>query len=62
MTAMAVVQRMTAAEFLALPEQELREGKLVGGELVFDPPIRAHEPTCSQIPGLAIAPDARFGE
>ena len=43
MTAMPVVERMTAEEFLALPHDERRWAELVDGELVV------HEPTASQL-------------
>ncbi len=49
MTAMPVVERMTAEEFLALPEDELRWAELVGGELVVDVPILRHQLICSEI-------------
>lgn len=49
MTAMPVVEPMTAEEFLALPEDELRWAELVGGEFVVDSPILRHQLICSEI-------------
>jgi len=49
MTAMPVADRMTAEEFLALPEQDARWAELVGGELVVDVPILRHQLICSEI-------------
>ena len=49
MTAMPAVARMTAEEFLALPEHELRGAELIGGELVMDPPILRHQLISSEI-------------
>jgi len=46
---MAVVEPMTAEEYLALPEQDLRWTELVGGELVVDVPILRHQLICSEI-------------
>lgn len=49
MTAMPLAEPMTAEEFLALPEDELRWTELVGGELVVDVPILGHQLICSEI-------------
>ena len=49
MTAMPVTERMTAEEFLALPEEDVRWAELVGGELVVDVPILRHQLICSEI-------------
>ncbi len=49
MTAMPVVEPMTAEEYLALPQQGLRWTELVGGELVVDVPILRHQLICSEI-------------
>jgi Uma2 family endonuclease len=46
---MAVVERMTAEEFLARPDQELRWTELVGGEVVVDVPILRHQLICSEL-------------
>src|ERR1700710_610243 len=50
MTAMPVVEPMTAEEFLALPPTlERRWAELVGGELVVDPPLMRHQLVCGEI-------------
>ncbi len=49
MTAMPVAEPMTAEEYLALPEQDLRWSELVGGELVVDVPTLRHQLICSEI-------------
>jgi Uma2 family endonuclease len=49
MTAMPVAERMTAEEFLALPEGQHRWTELVGGELVVDPPVLRHQLICSEL-------------
>ena len=49
MTAMPVVERMTAEQFLALPLDELRWAELLGGELVVDLPVLRHQLICSEI-------------
>ena len=43
MTAMSVAERMTADEFLALSEHELRWAELVGGEVVREVPTLRHQ-------------------
>ena len=47
--AMPVAEPMTAEEYLALPEQDLRWTEFVGGELVVDVPILRHQLICSEI-------------
>jgi Uma2 family endonuclease len=49
MTAMPVTERMTAEEYLALPEHDVRRTELVGGELVVDVPTLEHQLICSEI-------------
>ena len=49
MTAMPVTERMTAEEYLALPEDDVRWTELVGGELVVDVPILRHQLICSEL-------------
>ncbi len=50
MTAMSVVERMTAEEFLAMPYREdQRWVELVGGELVVNEPRIAHEYVRSEL-------------
>ena len=49
MMAMPVAEPMTAEEYLALPEQDLRWTEFVGGELVVDVPILRHQLICSEI-------------
>jgi hypothetical protein len=44
MGAVPVAQRMTAEEFLALPDtDDLRSAELVEGELIVDPPRARHQ-------------------
>jgi Uma2 family endonuclease len=44
MSAVPVAQRMTAEEFLALPDtDDLRSAELVEGELIVDPPRARHQ-------------------
>ena len=62
MMAMPVAEPMTAEEYLALPEPDLRWTELVGGELVVDVPILRHQLICSEIlfelmPWARAAPD-----
>ena len=49
MTAMPAAGAMTAEEFLALREEELRWAELVGGEVVVDVPILRHQLICSEL-------------
>jgi Uma2 family endonuclease len=44
MSAVPVAQRMTADEFLSLPDtDDLRSAELVQGELIVDPPRARHQ-------------------
>ena len=50
MTAMPVVERMTAEEFLARTfEDEHRWDELVGGEVIMDPPKLPHQLICAEL-------------
>ncbi|CAA9495596.1 MAG: hypothetical protein AVDCRST_MAG67-1661 [uncultured Solirubrobacteraceae bacterium] len=50
MTAMPVVERMTAEEFLARPyDPRERSAELIGGVIVIDNPLLEHQLVCSEI-------------
>jgi Uma2 family endonuclease len=62
MSAVPVAQRMTAEEFLALPDRDdLRSAELVEGELIVDPPRARHQLVAGEII-YALMSWARSGE